>query len=462
MRGGARGLCTPVRPPPPWLATVFLVTALLSAPWHGHVDDVDGQLYQVVARHMVRDGTWTLLRYLPDVHPQFREHLPFGLWPYALGIRVMGELSLPLLAALFTLLTVLCAGWMARKLGGPASGVLAMVVLGTCESVFSYGGRPRLDPPLMLFALAAAAPWVRTPITAPGWLLSAAFAAGAVAVKGPFGVLPLIGIVVGRAAFAGKGALKLLAAGVACCAVASLPVGAWLLHNHLAGDDSWWVGYLQHQVLASATGARTDGSANVFQPVLFVLQRFWPGLPLVGLAAYRAFTRPDERALRSLLVASLVVLVVLCVPGRKVWNHTLVLFPLLAVTGAVACEPWLQRHAGLLRAALPALAMLVTLGSAAGLGRNLLPAPCAPSSIFVSTFKNVRPGEDVVVVSTTPDWRMLASLAAEWDVVPRPRAALDDGGNARVALAREESLPDIPPGWRDSGRGQGWVLLTRL
>jgi hypothetical protein len=34
----------------------------------GHADVYDGQLYRVVARNLVEDGTWLHLRYLPLVH----------------------------------------------------------------------------------------------------------------------------------------------------------------------------------------------------------------------------------------------------------------------------------------------------------------------------------------------------------------------------------------------------------
>ena len=46
---------------------LVIATAVLVAPWGGHVDDTDAQLYQVVARHLVEDGRWLDLRYLQGV-----------------------------------------------------------------------------------------------------------------------------------------------------------------------------------------------------------------------------------------------------------------------------------------------------------------------------------------------------------------------------------------------------------
>src|SRR5687767_8530330 len=139
-------------------AAFVLAIALVTAPWAGHVDDSDAQLYQVVARHMVEDGTWTELRYLPTVYPRFREHLPFGLWPYAAAIRILGEGALAPLGGLWTLATVALVGWLGTRLLGARAGLAAMLVLATTESFFAYGGRSKLDPPLVLLATLGATP----------------------------------------------------------------------------------------------------------------------------------------------------------------------------------------------------------------------------------------------------------------------------------------------------------------
>ena len=63
---------------------------LMGATWFQHTDVGDAQVYQVIARNMVRDDRWIELRYLPAVHEHFYDHLPFGLWPLAATMRWIG------------------------------------------------------------------------------------------------------------------------------------------------------------------------------------------------------------------------------------------------------------------------------------------------------------------------------------------------------------------------------------
>ncbi|HET9450879.1 MAG TPA: glycosyltransferase family 39 protein, partial [Aggregicoccus sp.] len=260
----------------------LLAAALLAAPWAGHVDDTDAQLYQVVARHMVEDGTWTDLRYLPDVHAQFREHLPFGLWPMALAIRLGGEGWLAPLTALWSLGILLVTAWLGRRLLGRGEALVAVLVLALCESFFRYGGRPRLDPPLVLFSLLAAAPLLLPRLRARGWALATLAGAVAALIKGPFGVLPLLAVTAATA-WEARSWRRLLAGGLAA-ALALLPVAAFLARNHVAGDGSWWEGYGRHQLLASASGARADGALQWWFPLTTIARRFWPGFPLLLVA----------------------------------------------------------------------------------------------------------------------------------------------------------------------------------
>src|ERR1700674_3993492 len=41
-----------------WAAVLVLAAALLVAPWFGHFDDTDAQLYQVVVRKMAQRRSW--------------------------------------------------------------------------------------------------------------------------------------------------------------------------------------------------------------------------------------------------------------------------------------------------------------------------------------------------------------------------------------------------------------------
>jgi len=78
---------------PPSLATALVLATfvvLMGATWFQHTDVGDAQVYQVIARNMLRDDRWIELRYLPAVHEHFYDHLPFGLWPLAATMRWIG------------------------------------------------------------------------------------------------------------------------------------------------------------------------------------------------------------------------------------------------------------------------------------------------------------------------------------------------------------------------------------
>src|SRR2546428_3667522 len=169
-----------------WVSALVVCAALLAAPWRGHVDDFDAQMYTVVARNMARDHSWFHLRCLPSLHPVFREHLPFGFWPAAAAIRAGLERAIDPLYALMTLGAIAVSGMIARRLAGDWAGVAAVLLLGTCESIWQYGGRLLLDPPLLLLATASAGMAL-----AGRWGGAAVLGGLATLVKGPFGLLPL-------------------------------------------------------------------------------------------------------------------------------------------------------------------------------------------------------------------------------------------------------------------------------
>src|SRR4051812_44065777 len=89
-----------------YVATLIIGAALLIAPWFGHFDDTDAQLYQVVVRKMAQSRAFLDPRYLDHLYPHFREHLPFGLWPFTLATIAAGERAAPAVAALFSWTTL--------------------------------------------------------------------------------------------------------------------------------------------------------------------------------------------------------------------------------------------------------------------------------------------------------------------------------------------------------------------
>lgn len=432
-----------------------LTAALVVAPWQGHVDDVDAQTYQVVVRNMVADRTWFDLRYLPDVWPTFREHLPFSFWPAAAAARLVGERAVPVLYALVTIAMVWLTGRIAARLAGEWAGVVAALVLGTCESIWQYGGRLLLDPPLLLFATAAAGLAL---LPRPRWAAAAAFAAIAVLLKGPFGVLPLVSVVLGRAV--AERSPRLCLTGGAAALIALAPAALFLFLDRSMGGGTWWTGYFERRILGWTTGATQEGLPLRWFPLRVIAGRFWPGLPLVVYGFWRA--RRDA-ALRPLAIGCAAGALLLCVPERKWGNHAYVIFPLLSVLAGGAAAPLLERVSDVWRrrgvAALAAAAALAWVGSLLGLGRLVLQRPCVVSTEFAAELASESPGSTVWVVAPGVESLLSGELAAERRMVPRGAPALPALAEARVAVARE-GTPVTPP-WSERVRARGWVLLRR-
>lgn len=433
-----------------------LTAALVAAPLRGHVDDVDAQVYQVVARNMVADGAWLDLRYLPNVWPQFREHLPFSFWPAAATIRLFGEGAVNVLHAALTVSTMWLAGRVAARMAGGWSGIVAALVLGTCESIWQYGGRFLLEPPLLLLATAAAGAAL---LTRPHWGAASAFGALAVLAKGPFGLVPLACVVVGRAT-AGR-SWRLLMRGALWGAAALLPAALFLAWDRWFGSGTWWSGYFEHRILGWATGGTREGLALRWFPLRVIAGRFWPGLPLV---AYGFWLARRDRQLQPIAIACALGALLLCIPERKWGNHAYVLFPLLAIFAGAASGRALARvqPAVFERGAVRSLAVAAALAwvlSLAGAGRLVLRPPCVVSKEFAAELDSLPAGSAVWVVSPGPEWLMTGPLASERRLVPVSLPSLPGSPGPRVALVREGTV--VTPPWSERVRARGWALLRR-
>ena len=416
-----------------WASALVSAAALLVAPWRGHIDDFDAQIYLVVARNLARDHAFFDLRYLPSMHPVLREHLPFGFWPAAAAIRLFGEWAVNPLHALFMLGAIAAAGLIARRIGGDWAGVSAVLLLGTCESIWQYGGRPLLDPLLLFFATLAAGAALRDRF----WS-AALFGALATLIKGPFGLVPLLGVVLANRS--ARGALALF--------FSVVPLAVFLAIDPGGG---WRSGYLHGQLLASASGARADGVANVWFPFFIIAGRFWPGLPfaLAGLAIARRWA-----PLRRLAIACVLGAALLCLPARKWGNHTYVVFPLLAALGGVALGRLLGRvRPVLLAQASVGVAAAAMIFSASGLGRRVLRPPCVFSTELAAALDEIPRGSPILVVPRDVD--AVAILAAERDLLPWPSQTLPPPGQIRRAVSRTAGDSN----WAEIASARGWSVL---
>jgi 4-amino-4-deoxy-L-arabinose transferase-like glycosyltransferase len=490
------------------LALLVASAALLASPLRGHVDDTDAQLYQTLSRNMAARGAWLEPGPPPGSLQPFREHLPFGLWPQVAAVRILGEGALFLPGLVFSAGTVLLVFLLGARLASPRAGAAAALLLAFNETFFLYGARPRLDPPLVFFALLAAAPALLGRLRGGGLVLAAAAGGVAALIKGPFGLVPLaaaggahalidaLSAEKGRRSGLGRALLELAAA----LTLAALPALAFLLLDR-ARDGTWWAGYVRHQMLASAEGTRRDGEMEALFPFASVAGRFWPGLPAVLLGLWQSLALPlpawlqagtsaEKQRLRLLAAAAALALCALTLPGRKVWNHELVAYPLLALLGGVATDPFLLHlSTKAARGAVVALGALACAFALLGLGVRLLQPPCVGSREFAARLSALPPGTPVLLAGAPVDWHTHAGLAAEHHLEPWPVAelpaepALAAGESssaagpsgsaaaarhralgprlARLALREDRGSTPPPAPWRVVGSARGWQLLER-
>jgi 4-amino-4-deoxy-L-arabinose transferase-like glycosyltransferase len=478
------------------IAAIVLGAGLLALPIFAHSDDGDAHLYRVVIRHLVEDGSWTEPRYLSNTYTPFREHLPFGFWPFVAAARLFGERSLEPLGVVISVAVLALLAWAARRLSGPWAAAGAVLVLAVCESFWAEGGRPKLDPPLMLLANLAALPILVAPRVQPRTALAAwVFGSAAALVKGPFGLVPLVAAFVARAAVSGeaKGRIRTLVGGALLTLLCAVPVAAFLLHDRTAGGGTWWSGYVERQLLASAVGARSDGDFAFYVPFRTLVHRYWPGLPFVILGACWAFAptrfRPPGlvgtrlRTLRLVTVNAVAMLLILCLPTRKLWFHALVAFPGMSLLAGAAIRELLEwatargwtvgRFLRGTAITVGAAAVLLWGANATGLSRHLVPKGYLHCAEFGPLSAPHPVGTRAVVVGLLP-WHNSSGLAAErdWDVYvemttdpARARAVLlDDPAYAQFPVALVEDLvwTGEVPGWEVKGAARGWRWLERV
>jgi 4-amino-4-deoxy-L-arabinose transferase-like glycosyltransferase len=311
-----------------------------------HVDDVDGAVYQVIARHLAQDGRLLDLRFLPDFWPHFFEHPPLFLWIEAACIWLASERALPWLGAAIGMATVGVTYLAGRRLVGERAALLGAFLLASTEQFFRYQARPRLDPPLAL-AYTASVALLLAARGRTGWLLAGGLAAGLGAlVKGPpaFGAplsAALALVILGRWTD-----LRSPRAWIVTAVAMLLPAAALAAVDHVAFGGAWWNGYVRDQLLASLSGARVEGSTSHTYLVRSIAGGFWPGLPflLVALAgAVFAPRAPRSRAVQALTAWAAVVVAGYSVAGRAYWWYAVPAFMPLALAAGAGLEAALHR-----------------------------------------------------------------------------------------------------------------------
>lgn len=432
---------------------VALVLAALWPAWV-HVDDSDAGLYVTVARRMVAEGAWLSPHYLPNVHPDFREHLPFGLWPFAAAEAVFPSGGGSWLGSALVL-------WMLWRMSRahPRFGPPAAVLLGLTPALFGRAGLARLDNLLLPLALEIGLAWWRP---ATGRFAAArtvgrvgVLGALSVLVKGPFGLLVVGAGAVARAVVDRRWQPLLLGglAGV----LSLMPAGLFLAWDRAHGG-TFFEGYVQAQLLASLTGARTDGSTFLLFPFLSVAARFEPFflLALLGGAWALGRGRSEEpsdvaeqrRDARFVAWLVLAALGALCLPSRKIWNHALPVYPFLALlAGAgwahLASQARWASWTGRVRTwGTLAVAAVAVVAAGGALVRGGRWGRCAVPPEVAGAVAG-RDAASVTVGKGPRQWNQLATLASEYG--QRPWLA----GSPEEVLAAARPLAWVDAAWSE-------------
>jgi 4-amino-4-deoxy-L-arabinose transferase-like glycosyltransferase len=432
-----------------------------------HIDDVDGAVYQVVARHVAEDGRLFHLRFLPDFWPRFFEHPPLYFWIQAAVIRLGSESLLPWLGAAVGICTAVVTYLIGRRLIGVRAALLGTFMLAATELFFRYQARPRLDPPLSLaFTLSVALLVVSRGRVA--WLAAGGLAAGLGAlIKGP----PALGAPI-------SAALVLMVTGrwedlrrprvwIVAAVAALLPPVVFLIVDRLALGGAWWQGYVRDQFLASWSGGRVEGATSpVFLPRAIV-GRFWPGLPFLAWALFdgvRSPRSPRSRTVFGLCTWAAVIVGGYMTAARAYTSYVEPALMPLALAAGVGLESLLLRlfgEAGPRRAVqVAAVTGFIALGLVPLWPAGWLAPPCvfgdlpARAALLAPAGTPLRmaalPQRDFMQVRALAGW--LAQHSGR-DVVVSPEA------KALVGLF-ETPGDAVLEGWTPVERNGAWVLAV--
>jgi 4-amino-4-deoxy-L-arabinose transferase-like glycosyltransferase len=447
-----------------WLAVLFAAAGVLPFALV-HLDDVDGAIYQVIARHVAEDGRLLPLRFLPDFWPRFFEHPPLYFWVQALVIWLGSEAILPWLGAACGIGAAAIGYRVGRELVGARAALLGAFLLAATEEFFRYQARPRLDPPLLLAYTAS----VALLLLARGrtrWLVAGGLCAGLGAlVKGP----PALGAPVSAALalllLGRRDELRSARTWLVTGAAALLPALAFLGVDALFAGGEFWRGYVRDQFLASLIGARTDGATSRLYLTGQLAARFWPGMPflvwaLVSAARNRSASR--SRAVFALVAWAAVVLIGYSAAGRALSSYILPAVVPLALAAGAGLEELLERLFGE-SGPRRAVAVLAVIGAAALVMVPFWPArwlvPPCPLGDLPARAAALAPRGTRIQLSAAPR-RSFTDLRAHagWLAQHAGRDVTVQEDSRAGAGVFEMPAPGVPPGWTEVARHGDWAL----
>lgn len=305
----------------------------------------DTALHAGIARRMAEGASWTK----PTLYgrPWF-EHMPPFLWTTAASIKLFGfspgAARLP--GLLFAWIAILAVFELARLERGPAAGLVAGVILSTTEIFWRHASRVRMDVPLACFiALAVLFAELAMRRHRAFFVAFGLCTGAAIFEKGPMGLAPVAAVVAMLVTARPRYVRDLVLtngwfwAGIAAIFVVPAP---WMIQQ-LTAHSGWYERYVLGQVIGLPVRG-TGGGRDPSFALIVLLKTYWPWLPLLVLAAYRAVKAPrtDFLPLTGVLGWVLFVLVALMLSAHLADYYLIPIYPAFGVIGGHVAGAYLD------------------------------------------------------------------------------------------------------------------------
>lgn len=304
---------------------------------------MDAMIESAIAKKLLSQSDWTILRFAPSSYPQgFYDHPPFLAWVEAVFFKVFGvsDSVARIPPALFALGTTLGVVFWGSLSGGLAQGLLSAFILLTSNRFIKFASDVLLEGPLSCFFVwgSVCVLWGEKKEGRASALLSfmfGIFLGLAFLTKSVFALF-LIGSVVFSCFFARikpKYAIQILLMGI--CGF-SLIIGWWILNaggwNFIRNHFSTLSGRAQHREWR-----------NVFIPINNLLSTYWPWCPFFIMGCFSLLRNSKRACFSQILAASQFFVIVLCLStGNQIWEHYLILcLPPAAVVSAKVFQDFL-------------------------------------------------------------------------------------------------------------------------
>jgi 4-amino-4-deoxy-L-arabinose transferase-like glycosyltransferase len=377
-------------------ATIFLLLCglLLFLPGFFNIPPIDRDeaRFAQATKQMVETGDFVDLRFQEDV----RYKKPAGVyWLQAAAVETASALGLPrapvriwlyrLPSLIGAIGAVLLTYWTALSFVTRRGAIFAALIL--CSSVL-LGAEARLaktDAVLLLSVVAAMGALARVYLswqrgedpTHPPWSWPAIFwtaLAAGILLKGPL-ILMFVGLTIGSLAILDRSAAWLWRLrpvwGLLWTLVLVLP---WFVAIFLRAGDAFFADSIGGDMLSKLAAQESHGAPpGLYLLLLWVT--FWPGAPLMGMAApaiWRARREPGAQFLLAWLIPSWIVFELVL---TKLPHYVLPLYPAIAILTVGALErrvlsrSWLRRGAAWWFA-IPALTSVIAVVGAITLTRQ--------------------------------------------------------------------------------------------